>query len=32
MFWDYEGDATGALLDAVNAGLHSNPNTQGASK
>jgi hypothetical protein len=21
MFWDYEGDSTGVLLDAVNAGL-----------
>jgi len=24
MFWDYESDSTGVLLDAVNAGLHAN--------
>jgi chitinase len=32
MFWDYESDPTGALLDAVNAGLASNLDTQGGSK
>ena len=32
MFWDYEGDSSGALLDAVNARLNMNPGTQGGSK
>ncbi|MGA9669106.1 MAG: glycoside hydrolase family 18 protein [Terracidiphilus sp.] len=27
MFWDYEADSTGALLNAVNTGLHKNPGT-----
>jgi len=32
MFWDYESDTTGALLDAVNAGLASGLSTEGGSK
>ncbi len=32
MFWDYEGDSTGALLNAVNAGLYPNSGAQGDSK
>jgi chitinase len=32
MFWDYESDATGVLLNAVNTGLANNPGTQGGSK
>jgi chitinase len=32
MFWDYEGDSTGALLDAVNTGLANNAGKQGGSK
>ena len=32
MFWDYEGDTTGALLDAINAGLNKSPDAQGGSK
>jgi chitinase len=32
MFWDYEGDSTGALLNAVNAGLNKNPDAQGGNK
>jgi hypothetical protein len=32
MFWDYEADSTGALLDAVDAGLGINSGAQGAAK
>ncbi len=32
MFWDYESDSTGALLDAVDAGLGINPGAQGSAK
>ena len=32
MFWDYEGDSTGALLNAVNAGLYPASAAQGGSK
>jgi len=32
MFWDYESDSTGALLDAVNAGFGKTPGTQGGSQ
>jgi chitinase len=32
MFWDYESDSTGALLDAVDAGLGLNPGVQGAAR
>jgi GH18 family chitinase len=32
MFWDYESDSTGALLDAVDAGLGIIPGAQGAAK
>jgi chitinase len=32
MFWDYEADTTGALLDAVDAGLGINPGAQPAAK
>lgn len=32
MFWDYEADSTGALLDAVDAGLGINAGAQGAAK
>jgi chitinase len=32
MFWDYESDSTGALLDAVNAGFDRAPGTQGGSQ
>lgn len=32
MFWDYESDSSGALLDAVNAGLNKNPGSQGGSQ
>jgi chitinase len=32
MFWDYEADSTGALLDAVDAGLGINPASPGAAK
>ena len=32
MFWDYESDSTGALLDAVDAGLANNPSTQGGNQ
>ena len=32
MFWDYEADSTGALLDAVDAGLGINSGAQGAAR
>jgi chitinase len=32
MFWDYESDKTGTLLDAVDAGLGINPGAPGAAK
>ena len=32
MFWDYESDSTGALLDAVDAGLGIIPGAQGSAK
>jgi chitinase len=32
MFWDYESDSTGALLNAVNDGLKKSPISQGGSK
>jgi chitinase len=32
MFWDYESDSAGALLNAVNHGLNKSPGSQGGSK
>ncbi len=32
MFWDYESDSTGALLNAVNDGLTMNPGSQGGTQ
>ncbi|MGB7549242.1 MAG: glycoside hydrolase family 18 protein [Terracidiphilus sp.] len=32
MFWEYESDSTGALLNAVNDGLNKGPGSQGATK
>jgi chitinase len=32
MFWDYAGDPSGALLDAIDAGLYKNSTTQGETK
>ena len=32
MFWDYESDSTGALLNAVNDGLNLSPSSQGGTK
>ena len=32
MFWDYEGDSTGALLNAVNDGLNKRPLSQGGNQ
>jgi chitinase len=32
MFWNYESDSTGALLNAVNDGLKKSPISQGGSK
>ncbi len=32
MFWDYESDSTGALLNAVNDGLNKSPDLQGVTK
>jgi len=31
MFWDYESDSSGALLNAVDEGLNRNPGAQGES-
>lgn len=32
MFWDYAGDPTGALLDAIDSALRKNPDVQGKTK
>lgn len=32
MFWDYESDSTGALLNAVNDGLNNRPGSQGGTR
>lgn len=32
MFWDYAGDPTGTLLDAIDGGLYKNPTAQGEAK